>query len=304
MRRPCTEVQHTHIHRERSYHRAHGDAKTPENGQPDRPEHERHYHRPARGRPEDDRDSAPADGEVTVDVLEVLRVDRRREYARAREHGAERDPVQARRVCARDERRADLERRESERVHDVADDPVPAVRSELVVEQREEGEYGACVQGLCTIQGGEAKADGDDGPAEKTRLRDRDALRGDGAVALVLRVLVRVHALVRRVAVQDMEPDPEDDMRKMEGTRYRGGCNREGGLLVRMLLARSLMTGKVGRETHDGDNHCLYIRLGEEIKCVQEVREPVERMRPRRYVCEERGLWGFHGMRGWDVRSV
>lgn len=51
-----------------------------------------------------------------------------------------------------DESRADLIGRKSKRVHGVADEPVPAMRGELVVQYREDGECGARVHNLHAVQ--------------------------------------------------------------------------------------------------------------------------------------------------------
>lgn len=66
---------------------------------------------------------------------------------------------------------------------------------------------------------------------------------------------------------------------------------------------RPRMTREVRRETHNGDHHCLYIGLSEEIKRVQEVRKAGEYMLSCRNVGEERGC-GFHGRRALCMSPV
>ena len=105
-----------------------------------------------------------------------------------------------------DERRAGLERREAERVYEVADRPVALVGGELVVYDGERDERDARVERLSAVERGQRPARGHGEPPEEDGVGERDAPRGERAVRLVLRVLVRVHRLVRDVELEQMQP--------------------------------------------------------------------------------------------------
>lgn len=109
---------------------------------------------------------------------------------------------------------------------------MPVGRAEVVINDGESDVGDARKHRLHAVEPGEPPAHGHDQPAQEPGVGKRDALRGYGPVALVQCVLFGVGGLVGEVELEDMEPDPEDDVGEPEDVINRCRGDGQRGLYI------------------------------------------------------------------------
>ena len=104
------------------------------------------------------------------------------------------------------------------------------MRSHLIVNDCKHDEGYAGVENFDTVESRPCPAHGHQSPAEDERVLKCDTLGREGPVSFVEFVFLWTESLVRHVELQEVQPNPENNMGKTRDLGEWASCDSEEGL--------------------------------------------------------------------------